>query len=299
LQWAKGELEVLKHTRTTSSTTSEIDLEGGQWKPIKCIIDAEGGDDAAKIAAMNIVCKCMQLHKEGKLYKGRSPIQWNEWSLRCEFLHLTKSFSSAFKQDWNEQVVSKVLSVRASTAAVADAEAGTPVKEPSPAAKVAIAAGTKRQLPSASGSGGGSGAKRVKDEPSDVADDPQKAARKEMQKQWSALASLKSRFNIAMSSYMTMEARIRTDSDKNWSWAQGYDLKELQAKKMQIDTFCEVSDFWKSFAVNEVSTMKKCFADTAAALEKKKLGERDVVIRTLEQKIGQLTKMYNARVSGS
>ena len=102
-----------------------------------------------------------------------------------------------------------------------------------------------------------------------------KKARKAVAKEWAKLTAVKNKFNIAMSSCMTLEARIQ--SDESWQWAKGFDMEELRTKKGMLDKFCDHSEFWKAFAVHDMPM-------------------REAAVNMLEWKIKQLSNMHNARV---
>ena len=112
---------------------------------------------------------------------------------------------------------------------------------------------------------------------------------------WAKLGAVKNRFNMAMSSYMTLVKRI--GSDATWRWAKGFDLEELEARKVQLDLWMDRSEFWKSFAVHEAPELRKKFVEAAASREMKFVCDCEAMVKALEQKTKQLTNMHNARVS--
>ena len=56
------------------------------------------------------------------------------------------------------------------------------------------------------------------------------------------------------------------------------------------------TEFWKAFAVHEITILKKNFVEVVAMQAAKDLGKCEAAVNTLEWKTKQLTNMHNARV---
>lgn len=102
VRWAAAKASQLRHERIQSNACLDIDEEGFAYLPISRMVVLEGGDEAAKVAVRNLVCKLIEMQQQGVTTRSRAPIVFNDFTLRHDFAYVRKSFAHRVEQKWVE-----------------------------------------------------------------------------------------------------------------------------------------------------------------------------------------------------
>jgi hypothetical protein len=295
----------------------------GKYKPFSVIVRDEGGDLAAKHAALNIVKSELVLMRSGKLLGGVAP--WfvhNPLSKRVEFMHLETRFADMFEQSWRstKTEIKNPIALQAG-----EQEDVTPVK--------ALGAGKRlreegngdtstAKLPKCSGeedggksggagSSGGAGrgareaagkapkgGKKDRDPQEDEAKNVLKEAKKLEMKQLAELKSLKNKVLTVSAAGKAVLDLIRSSSD--WSYFNNESsTTPLFAAMAKVDEFFKSNVFWQSFGVVEapdfMKAARKEFGEDAFAVQYARKSELEVLVGIVQKETTFLKKMKAAR----
>jgi hypothetical protein len=262
----------------------------------------EGGDAAARTAALNIVKSELVLQRQGKLLGGMAP--WfilNPLSKRIEFMHLETRFSDMFTEAW--KTTTRQLNQQKSiemTKSVVDAtpeKLGGPKRELEAAANP-VAAALPEPAPKKGRRGdanGGGPTPEKKDDPQKAA---QQAAKKQEQKQLNELKNLRSKLLGASASGRAVLELIKTSPE--WAYFKTESsMAPLNDALHSVELFLQSNDFWNNFAVFEpvvfVKSVRKHFTDEDFKANVSKKHELELLVARIERETVLLKKMHAAR----
>jgi hypothetical protein len=288
----------------------------------------EGGDLAARHAAINIVKSELALMREGKLLGGVAP--WfihNPLSRRVEFMHLQTRFADAFQQSWSatKKEVKHAISLKEEKGAGAREGEQTPLKVAAPGKRLLATtdlSGKKVKLELGAGEGSGAGKpssssggkletaddqkkgrKKGTNPKKEEDDDDKKAAidkakKKEEMKQLNDLKALKNKVLTAGAAGKAVLDLIKTSPD--WSYFNNEaNTNGLTLAMFKMDEFFKTNTFWQSFGVIEatdfIKAARKEYGEDAFSVQFARKAELEVLILSVVRETTFLKKMKAAR----
>ena len=306
MDWVRTELAVEEHKRVTVFELEDKDWELGGFKPYSVIVRDEGGDLAARAAAYRIVRTCLEWAQQGKTWRGRSLVSWNEWSGRFEFAHIKKTFLSGGGNKFQERVVGNMM-----------AKGGPP---PKAAAEAAQGSGSAAALPQAAAVGTSLGSSppgtptgqpsrgtptgppppptpKPAPPPPTTEQLARRVAKKALDAQWKEVTTMKRVWNDALSQYVNVREKIQKDVD--WKWAAGWDLNQLDELYQNIVNVTMKSFFWTQFTVTDVGTMKGMMGGKQIEEGMHLLGDMQTKTKAWQQALKETTASHTARMSAA
>ena len=109
---------------------------------------------------------------------------------------------------------------------------------------------------------------------------------------WKKAGSLRDRASTAVSAYHRLDQAVRTEPA--WAWANGVELNNLSARKVDVDSFARQSQFWKDFFLLDLAAMKKKYEEKVSSKELLALEECTKFMEALERQVTKMTSMHSA-----
>ena len=287
LKWAEGELEKFKAVRSKREELENTTSVRGRYKPFGKIVVDEGGDPEAYVAAENIAKSCITLHKAGKRIGTKAFLKYNGMSKRVEFMHLEDGFDEVNRTiDTTvfDSTLDEILGEPVAGTPVAITAPLTPGPTPSPKHRAAPQDTPQRPEQPAEVDQRTEGKtprtedktiiqmdnvpprKRVSRKPESAPEDVQaaKQAKKDLDKEFKAVESLKMNMIKATAGYNDILDSIK--NDPAWKWADTTaTLQPLEDLKRSIETTRRSTKFTILWSMNDsksfVSSAKKTFTE--------------------------------------
>ena len=96
MQWARTELETLTVSKTKTESQTVKEAKDGTYLPFRVIVQKQGGDAEAVLAAQRLCQKCVTL--------GGRYVKENPFTERLEFLHIRGKVEEEFTKEWKLKV---------------------------------------------------------------------------------------------------------------------------------------------------------------------------------------------------
>jgi len=211
-EWVNAEWDMYSHTKTATTSFSKKQLHNGTYKALSVLARDEGGDAEGWRAAEKHAAKCIQL--------GGHFIQWNSFTERAEYLHMSKGFAEEFGDQWAEtKTFGPQQSARGSRAAL-PGRAGTGDASAA-AANGGTAGGSAGGAATPPGGGivtplPGGNKKRPALTPREV--EARKLLKKELDTGCKKLSKVKSQ--VVVAAQLASELITIVETSDEWSWAK-------------------------------------------------------------------------------